>query len=117
MTARRVWFLNGGILMAVALIVLAVFGVMALRRPPPEVPFEPLQASTAWSSFVREQVATLASTASSAQIHDVRESLQQLRVASEDREIHLSLVLALLAWEQGQDGAETRVRTILSHIK
>ena len=94
-----------------------LFTLMWLRRPLPVKPFNPDEAHAAWVHVISEQVAPLTPEASVDQIRQAREAVSALNVRAEDKELHLSLVLALMRWEQRDTQAPAQVGDIVHRIK
>lgn len=102
---KRLFFLC----VCIFLCVLGIFGVMWLRRPAPVPVFDPVAAHASWKELIGQDILPLSSSSTSEEIRQAREALLQLTVTSEDREAHLALVMALVAWEKGQAGGYEKV--------
>ncbi len=94
-----------------------VFGLMWSRRIPPTPPFDGASAHAQWTSYVSSTILMLPATASIVDIQRAREGLVALTIPGSDREVHFSLVMALLAWERGETDAQLQVRTISQKIQ
>lgn len=69
-----------------------------------------------WVRDVHVILDGLGKTATSDEIEVAKNALLQLRVSSQDKEMHLSMVLALIAWQQGKLDAMQRMVDILVTI-
>lgn len=66
-------------------------------RPGTLAAFDPTAAHLAWQQRIREDISRLNPQSSSQEIDVVLQDLFSLRVAAQDREAHLALVIALTA--------------------
>lgn len=107
-TQKRLFFLCGGI----ALCVLVIFAVMWFRRPAPVPVFDPVAAHASWQQLIAQDILPLSASSSVEDVRQRRERLLQLTVTAEDRDAHMSLVMALLALERGEPGAYERVQRL-----
>ncbi len=78
-----------------------------LRQTPKEIPFDPQSAHLGWQTEIQAVVDEVAQKPSADRLRTLREKLLQLRVTSEDRDVHLQFILALLALERGDANAES----------
>ncbi len=90
-------------------LVVLVFCVASLwlRQTPSEIPFDPSAAHLEWQTEIQAVANEVAQKPSVDRLRVLREELLQLRVTSEDRDVHLQFILALLALERGDANAET----------
>lgn len=79
-------------------------------RPPGAKSFDPVRAHEEWRSEVRTMTEHLDERSPPDDARRARERLLLLRVAAEDRDAHLRVILALVALERGETDALRRLR-------
>lgn len=72
--------------------------------------FDPVRAHEEWRNEVRTMTDGLDERSPADDVRRARERLLLLRVAAEDRDAHLRIILALVALERGEEGALRRLR-------
>ncbi len=82
--------------------------------PLPAVAPEVLHAN--WVRDVHADLDDLGASPSSEQLETAKQALLALRVSSVDRPMHLALVLAVVAWQQGKPGAAAMLREDLDLV-
>lgn len=68
---------------------------------------------TRWVGDVHRILDGLDKAPTASRIETAKNELLQLRVAAQDKATHLSLVLALVAWQQGKSDAVQRMTDLL----
>ncbi len=111
---KRYWLICVGLIGA---IIALTFTLMWLRRPIPVKPFNAEESHQAWATLIQQEIATLPLDASPERLRQAREKVSALTVRSEDKDVHLSLVLALMRWEQQDAQAPAQVLDIAQRIK
>jgi hypothetical protein len=90
----------------------AIFTAAWLRREPPAPVMTAFDSRTAhedWQRQVKNLTGDLNENSGQADVRRVRDSLIFLRVAADDREAHLAVMLALLALERNEPGAYAKL--------
>ncbi|MBI5654503.1 hypothetical protein HZC53_02530 [Candidatus Uhrbacteria bacterium] len=107
---------------AVLLAVVLVFLYMAWRQPyyiEGKVQIKPMdlkQLHQDWMDEVARQTRGLGQDSDPDRIQSAVDSLLALRVASEDKDSHLKLVMALMALERREPGAWPKVQSVLAEL-
>lgn len=107
---------------SVLLVVVLIFLYMAWRQPfyiEGKIQIKPMelkQLHQVWMDEVARQTRDLGQDSDSDRIQSAVDSLLALRVASEDKDSHLKLVMALMALERREPGAWPKVQSVLAGL-
>lgn len=100
-----------------AAVVVVFFVASSARRPPAPPAFDAAAGHATWKAEVASRTGTLAPSSSADEIRVVRDALMLVRVGADDRDAHLFLILALVAFERGEPDAYERVRQAAAAIE
>lgn len=107
-----------GVVLAVVVSILYIGSYLPKKQSvefsPPSISSEELHAQ--WVSDVHRILNDIGQKPTTSHVEKAKNELLQLRVASQDKATHLSLVLALVAWQQGKSDAVQRVTDVLLTI-
>jgi len=83
-------------------------------HPAPSKSFDPVSAHNAWKMEVADRVGSLTEHAQLHDIQSVKQDVLSLTVTADDRDADLALVLALSAFERGEQGSYAKLQTALA---
>lgn len=102
---------------AVYLVVYSKLSVSKLEQGTISQPSVESDLHTSWLIQVRSIMSDLSTITTPTQAEEMQHSLLELRVAGQDRETHLQLVLLLGDLERGDTQALEKIESILSSLK
>ena len=100
-----------------AVVVVVFFVASSAHRPTTLPAFDLVVGHEAWKAEVASRTGTLTPSSSADDIRAVRDALMLVRVGADDRDAHLALILALVAFERGEPDAYERVEREFQRIE
>lgn len=111
-SSRTILLFVLGVLISVVCIMLV--SIRWLRVPQPI--FDPVAMHQTWQAETRSLLGQVSATSSAADVESTIQRILGLHVASQDREMHLQIVLALHALERQESGAYAELQSVLKKL-